>query len=276
MKNCITNLHGQPADFSIIVPSFNKREYVKETLESILDQEGVVVELLIYDAGSSDGSWEIIESALAGPKGEQRISEGWVISARKESDLGQSHAINKGLISCSGRFVAWLNADDFYVKGALKIVKDFFDTFPDTGLVYGELDFVSESGALLKRRRSIKWSRSALLDLYCFVPQPVTFWRRNLIPAAGLLDVGLHLAMDYDYWLRISLYTQVGQIPTVLGAIRIMEGTKTGTSPLNAMPEALRVGRRHGARYFSKFRIAYWLWRIGAKDLVRNISRRIF
>jgi glycosyltransferase involved in cell wall biosynthesis len=262
-------------DFSITVPLFNKREYVRAALDSILAQDGVTVQLLVYDAGSTDGSWEIIQEELTSDRAATRRAQGWELRAVQEPDRGQSHAINKGLLASEGNLVAWLNADDGYYPGVLQAVRDYFASHAEVGLAYGDLDCVSASGALLKRRASRRWDREQLLHSYCFIPQPATFWRREMIAIAGLLDVSLHLAMDYDYWLRLSAHTKVGQIPTVIGFIRIMEGTKTGTTPLTAMPEALRVGRRHGARYLSKFRLAYWLWRLGAAGLVRWAARRI-
>ena len=260
---------------SVVVPCFNKVDYVEQALSSILEQENVKAELILVDGGSTDGSFARAENVLAGELAEKRNREGWRIVLIHESDKGQSHAINKGLLESSGEIVCWLNADDFYYPGALERVVQEFGRRPEFGMLYGALDFVAADGKVIKGRPSRAWNREQLLDSYCYIPQPSTFWRRALIANAGLIDTSLHLAMDYDYWLRLSKHTQVCSIPDRLAGIRIMEGTKTGMTPLNAMPEALMVGRRHGARYFSKFRAAYWLWAIGAENVVRYVARKI-
>jgi len=264
----------QRIDISVVVPSFNKSKYVEEALRSILDQTGCRVQIIFVDAGSTDGTVEKAQSLFDSALAQARIKSGWDIIRIVEPDKGQSHAINKGLLRATGDIVCWLNADDLYRESALQRVASHFQANPDVGLLYGDLDTIDENGKTTGTRRPRPWNRPQLLDSYCYMPQPATFWRRELIALAGLLDVGLYYAMDYDYWLRLSRYTKVAKVDHVLAAIRLMDGTKTGTSPLNAMPEALRVARRHGARYLSKFRIAYWLWRIGAHGLVRWAAKR--
>jgi glycosyltransferase involved in cell wall biosynthesis len=261
-------------DISVVVPSFNKSRYVEEALRSILNQTACRVQIIFVDAGSTDGTIEKAEALFNSQLAKDRVESGWDIIKIVEPDRGQSHAINKGLLRASGQIVCWLNADDVYRLSALDRVVSQFRSRPDVGLIFGDLDTIDENGNTTGTRRSRPWNRRQLLDSYCYIPQPATFWRRELIALAGLLDVELFYAMDYDYWLRLSRYTTVARVDHVLAAIRIMDGTKTGTSPLNAMPEALRVGRRHGARYLSKFRMAYWLWRVGARDLVRWAAKR--
>jgi glycosyltransferase involved in cell wall biosynthesis len=260
---------------SVVMPCFNKAEYVEQALLSILEQEGLIAELILVDGDSSDESFSIAERVFAGALASKRRSAGWSIITIHERDRGQSHAINKGLLEASGEIVCWLNADDFYYPGALPKLIAEFHAHPEVGMIYGALDFIAADGSVIKGRPARAWNREQLLDSYCYIPQPSTFWRRSLIPLAGLIDTKLHFAMDYDYWLRLSLHTQVRSMPETLAGIRIMEGTKTGMSPLNAMPEALLVGRRHGANYFSKFRAAYWLWRMGAQGLVRYAAKHI-
>lgn len=263
-------------DFTVVVPCFNKKEYVAAALHSILSQDNVVVQIVFMDGGSSDGSVEVAQKTLLQSEESQRRRKvGWEFSITSEKDRGQSHAINKGLLSARGRYLCWLNADDCYYPGALSSAKRYFESNPGIGLVYGDLDCIDEKGDVIKRRPSREWNRRHLLNSYCYIPQPATFWRSELTSIVGLLDVKLHFAMDYDYWLRMSEHTSVQRIPILFAAIRIMSGTKTGLSPLNAMPEALRVGRRHGSRYLSNFRVAYWLWRIGLQGVVRVVAKRI-
>jgi glycosyltransferase involved in cell wall biosynthesis len=260
---------------SIVVPCFNKAKYVRQSLLSILEQDCERIEIIFVDGSSSDGSIAVANEVFGSDLAARRVASGWRIIKIVEADKGQSHAINKGLLEARGEIVCWLNADDFYYSGALERVRSLFREEMEVGMIYGGLDFIAEDGSLVRSRRTRKWDRHELLDSYCYIPQPSTFWRRSLIAEVGLIDTRLHFAMDYDYWLRLSLFTRVKSTDYTLAGIRIMEGTKTGMTPLNAMPEALQVARNHGARYFSKFRFAYWLWRIGAEDVVRYAAAKL-
>ena len=99
-------------DFSIITASYNYAEYIREMLDSVAGQEDVTFEHIIYDAGSTDGTLDIIK-------------EYEHVSLFVEPDDGMSDAINKGFERASGEWVMWLNTDDRLHPGALKEVLRF-------------------------------------------------------------------------------------------------------------------------------------------------------
>ena len=79
-------------DFSIVTPSYNYSEYIRECLDSVRDQQGVTFEHLIYDAGSTDGTLDI-------------LAEYDHINLVVEKDKGMSDAINKGFKKAKGEWV---------------------------------------------------------------------------------------------------------------------------------------------------------------------------
>ena len=92
-------------DFSIITPSYNYARYVRECIESVKNQEGATFEHIIQDAGSTDGTLDILHSYPH-------------LKLHVEKDSGMSEGINRGFRKARGKWVMWLNTDDRLLPGA--------------------------------------------------------------------------------------------------------------------------------------------------------------
>src|SRR5512133_119366 len=92
---------------SIVTPSYNMARFLEATIESVLSQDYPNIEYLIMDAGSTDGTVELLR------RYEGRLR--WI----SEKDNGQSDAVNKGFHQTCGEIFAFLNADDIYLPGAI-------------------------------------------------------------------------------------------------------------------------------------------------------------
>src|ERR1700687_4026988 len=97
-----------PPIVTIAVPSYNQGRFLDEALTSIFDQH-LPVEVFVADAGSTDGSVEIIK------RFESRLA-GW----RSHADRGQAAAINEGIANGHAPYVSWLNSDDTLLSGGLQ------------------------------------------------------------------------------------------------------------------------------------------------------------
>ena len=86
-------------DFSIVTPSYNYARYVRECIESVKNQEGATFEHIIQDAGSTDGTLDILNSYPH-------------LKLHVEKDSGMSEGINRGFRKARGKWVMWLNTDD--------------------------------------------------------------------------------------------------------------------------------------------------------------------
>ena len=102
-------------DFSIVTPSYNYARYVRECIESVKNQEGATFEHIIQDAGSTDGTLDILNSYPH-------------LKLHVEKDSGMSEGINRGFRKARGKWVMWLNTDDRLLPGALAAVKAFADS----------------------------------------------------------------------------------------------------------------------------------------------------
>jgi len=183
---------------SIVTPSFNQAQYIRETIESVLSQGYPDLEYIIIDGGSTDGSVEIIREY------ESRLKY-WV----SEKDRGQTHAINKGMLHATGEIRAYLNSDDYYLPGTFEAVRGCFASHPHTDLLHGRCRFVDEQGKKLGEHWGAIDCYDEILDLWGVwwnkkqYVQPEVFWSSRIADRVGPFREELFYVMDYEYWLRI-------------------------------------------------------------------------
>lgn len=200
---------------SVVIPSFNHARFIRATLDSVLEQDGVAVEVLVFDGGSQDGTVEILKSYG------DKIN--WV----SNKDRGQTDAINQGLRKATGDVLAYLNSDDIYLPGALAKVDKYFRDHPAAQVVYGDAWHLREDGSVMERYPSEPWDYQRLGQT-CFICQPATFWRREVMERFGHFDERRDWCMDYEYWLRVGRTLPFHFLEgEYLAGSRLHEDTKT-------------------------------------------------
>jgi glycosyltransferase involved in cell wall biosynthesis len=215
--------------FSIITPSYNQGEFLAETIESVIGQEGdFCIDYVIVDGGSTDNSVEVIKNYDSMLK-----ERTWPISCRgisfrwlSEADEGQSEALSKGFRMARGEFFAWLNSDDVYLPGALQTVTTFFSEHQDTGLLYGDAHYSDPTGEIIGRYRTEHFDFDKLA-WFNFICQPSAFFTRSAFVSTGGMDESLLFAMDYDLWVRIGKRFPCSYLPANLSRYRLHEASKT-------------------------------------------------
>ena len=191
---------------TVITPSYNQGAFIERTIRSVLDQGYEALEYLIVDGGSTDETIEVIQ------RYEDRIA--WWVS---EPDEGQTDALNKGLRRATGDVVTYINSDDYYLPGAFEHMVHAFNEEPAARWVVGACRFVNADGSLIRvwapelpgqRRR---WW---MLDPWG-VPQPSSFWRRELFAQLGLFREDMHYVFDTEHALRLAY---AGHMPELIDA----------------------------------------------------------
>lgn len=214
---------------SIVTPSYNQAAFLESTLQSVLWQEGVDLELLVVDGGSTDGSLEIIRRYA------DRLA--WWVS---EPDSGQAEAINKGLRRAKGEIVAWLNSDDLYLPGAVAQAAAELEDHPEAGLVFGDALTIDAQGCPLNRLAFGDWGLEELSS-FRIICQPAVFMRRSALDAAGLLDLSYHFLLDHHLWLRIASQAPVVHVSAIWAAARHHPGAKNVAQAAGFGQEAFRI-----------------------------------
>jgi len=259
---------------SIVTPSFNQGIFLEETIKSVISQEGeFFIDYIIMDGGSTDDTVKIIK------KYDELIkSDSWKPRCRgiefrwvSEKDMGQTHAINKGFRIAKGQIVSWINSDDLYCNNAFSVVMDHFTRHPGDDFIFGDGDVVNEHGGLQWEWLSRPYNFTLLKsyhflwnDFTNYIMQQATFWRMSVFEKIGFLDESYHYAMDIEYWLRIGRAgLKAVHIPSKLGKFRMIEGTKSLSSPTAFWPESLEMFRTYnGADAMEPF-LRYYFYNEG-------------
>ncbi|MGB8980836.1 MAG: glycosyltransferase family 2 protein [Anaerolineales bacterium] len=233
---------------SIVTPSYNQADYLEETIRSVLAQDYPDIEYLIVDGGSTDGTLDIIK------KYENRLA--WWVS---EKDKGQTDAINKGFGRAKGEVLAWINSDDTYEPGAVRAAVEYLRAHPEVGMVYGDCNFINESGRVIGKFNAAQTSYRLLRQGYAHIPQQTMFFRTELWRQVGPLDPSFYFAMDYDLWTRLAARTEIKYVPQTWANFRLHTSGKTLLADDRCWPEMLKVHYRDGGSFFSVIVAKYYI-----------------
>jgi len=201
----------RPVKFSIITPSFKQSAWLKLCVASIADQQGVELEHIVQDPGSTDGT---LDWLVKDPR----------VKAFVEKDSGMYDAVNRGFKRASGDILAYLNCDEQYLPGALQAVEETFKQNPDTDIVLADTVIVDDKGGFICCRKSLiplrlwMWTYSPTLTSSIFIHQRVltdfnlyfdTRWRDigDAMWMKDALNLRLKIAVLRRY---TSIFTETG------------------------------------------------------------------
>ena len=202
--------------FAIVTPSYNQRQYVGQTIASVVGQHHPNLKYAVMDGGSNDGSQEEITKYI------QHLD--FFVS---ETDKGQSDAICKGFSRVSGDIMAYLNSDDVLMPGVLEYVEEYFHDHPEVDVVYGHRVIVDEHGRQIGRWILPPHSNRET-EYFDFIPQETMFWRKRIWEKAGGIDSSFQFAMDWDLILRfMAAGATFRRVPYYLAYFRAHESQKS-------------------------------------------------
>lgn len=240
---------------SLVTPSFNQGKFIERTIQSVLSQRYPALDYVVVDGGSTDETLSILKKY----NGQLR----WV----SEKDAGQSDAINKGFRMTHGEILGYLNSDDILLPGSLGQVAVFMQSHPTSAWVTGQARIINQAdapiGAWSARYKNFllkHFHRNNLLVIN-FIAQMSTFWRRSALDQVGEFSTEHHLAMDYDFWLRLMELSEPGIIHQDLSCFRIHESAKGSQWYVRQFDESYKIALpyihsswlRIGSRLHNKF-----------------------
>ncbi|MBE9005795.1 CHAT domain-containing protein [Fortiea sp. LEGE XX443] len=189
---------------SLIITVYNRENYLKSAIESVLSQTRQDFELLIWDDGSTDNSLEIAREY------EQRDRRVRVIAG--QDNIGQARVLKAAIAQTRGKYIGWVDSDDLLASTALAETAAVLDAKPNIGWVYTDYLDIDENGTILSYgyRCLVPYSREELLNR--FMTFQFRLIRRQVFELAGGIDESLVTAEDYDLCLRLSEVAEVEHV----------------------------------------------------------------
>ena len=213
----VDTINSDPADrplISIIMPCYNAAPYVAEAIGSVLGQSYGNVQLIVVDDGSSDDSSEIVQALAAQHPGR--------IHLRFSSRQGPYPARNLGLSQAKGAYIAFLDADDWWLPDTLEKLHCAL-TEHRADLAYCGWQNVGED---VKSAPYVPPEYETEDPVAAFVrtcPWPIhaALIKKELVDRLGGFSERRFSSMDYDFWLRaLALTRNIVRVPEVLAFYR--------------------------------------------------------
>ncbi|MFO1002444.1 MAG: glycosyltransferase [Planctomycetaceae bacterium] len=228
---------------SILLPTFNQRDYVAATIESCLSQTWPAIEILIGDDASKDGTWEII-AGYAKAEGDR------VKAVRNPANVGVSRNCNRLLARVTGKYVALFAGDDLMYPEKLTRQIEYLEAHPDVAICAHDMHIIGNDNVTPLS----KWSDSAptysggvelFFEHLCFACGCSLVVRRDCIPDGGYLE--FLVASDWLFFVEVMLRNngRIHTINEVLGAYRRHPGQLTVKGPeslANTLDHAFACG----------------------------------
>jgi hypothetical protein len=202
---------------SVVLPTYNRKQLVQETIDSVLRQTYTDFELIIVDDGSTDDTGD----ALASRYGSR-------IRYVYQENQGESAARNHGIDLAKGTYVAFIDSDDLWHEDKLMRQMEVAEAHPELGIVSTQAYWINYRGMKLQKppdgsgRQSsvITWSDLVLDNVISGGGSSALVLKKALDRAEGF-DASIRFGEEWDLWIRIAHDHLVHEIPTPLVYYRL-------------------------------------------------------
>jgi len=186
--------------YSVIIPTYNRKEYLGKALESVLGQTFVDHELIIIDDGSTDGTAEFI-TQYKDPR----------IHYFFQKHRGVACARNRGVAAAGGSYIAFLDSDDWWLKDKLDKFYQAIKAAPEYKIFHSEERWYRQGRIVRPKKKHQKpdgyvYCRALAI---CCVSISTAVIHRDVFDKVGLFDETFEACEDYDFWLRATYHFPV-------------------------------------------------------------------
>jgi len=199
----------EPIFFSVIIPLYNKEQYVGQTIKSVLNQTFEDYEIVVINDGSTDTSSDIVKSIVSDKIRLIEVENGGVAKAR-----------NIGILNSKGKYIAFLDADDVWKKSYLQNVYDLIKNNPECGFFCSKYEIRKKNKIILSNKIDKHGEIGKFWEIlrykYDVVWTSATVVEKNMLIEAGLFNIKDEVGEDLGLWLRVArLNSKVAFCPKV-------------------------------------------------------------
>ena len=247
---------------SIIMPVYNTAPYLKEAVDSILNQSFSDFEFIILDDASQDVSASILDS----------YSDSRIMRYTSDKNIGLANILNIGLDMARGEYIARMDSDDISLPFRLQTEVDYLDSHPKIDLVSCGM----QQFGLADRTMSYK-ENFWLVCYNAFFFSPIlhasSMWRKDRFEQLALrYRQGRVPSEDYDLWTRaLCMGLRLINIPEVLYKYRIHGNQNTTNQDLCNQMDA-EIQKEYWRDFPYRYSIRWWAYAL-RHHWVRNVYR---
>ncbi|KUY27460.1 glycosyltransferase [Elizabethkingia ursingii] len=217
---------------SVAIVTYNQKEYLRECIESILEQDYDNKEIIVADDGSTDGTHEMLLDY------EKKYPNQFILKLAT-TNVGITKNHNLAHSACNGKYISWMGGDDLMLPGKLKKQVSFMEANPNCTILYHNLEvFFSdgnqESYLLNSKKTAREGDVKTMIKYGCFNGACSTMLRTDKAPVYGF-DERLPIASDWMYWVdSLANGGEIRYIDEVLGKYRRHANNVTSDKNYNA------------------------------------------
>jgi glycosyl transferase family 2 len=207
----VMNRSGTPP-VSIVIATYNRRDWLRLAMDSVLDQDYPDLELLVMDDGSTDDTAELLDE-YAGRHPAERFR------FFRHENMGQARTLNRGYELARGELLGYLSDDDLLAPGAVtRLVRELAN--PDVVAAYPGYRIIDAEEAVIDTVRPIEYSPLEAFRLIETVIGPGCLVRREVLESTGAWEPDLHFMSDFILWIKVGLAGRVARVAEPLASWR--------------------------------------------------------
>ncbi|RLG25472.1 hypothetical protein DRN85_05850 [Methanosarcinales archaeon] len=203
---------------SVVMSVYNAEKYLRESIESILNQSFTDFEFIVVDDGSTDNSPELIKGYE-----DARIR---VIS--NEENIGLTESLNEAIKAASGEYIARQDADDVSLQNRFEEQLKYLDNHPNVALLGTSVYLVDENGEMMGKRIASPSPKKSLFRCNRFYHGSLMF-RKSTTNELGAYNPLFKYSQDYELILRISQKYDVRNLKSPLYKMRFHSSSISST-----------------------------------------------
>jgi hypothetical protein len=237
--------HNPAATVSIVLPTYNGSRYIRQSLDSCLQQTFANFEVLVVDDGSSDDIRGIVDG----------YSDARIRYIRHPRNRGLAEALNTGFRNARGEYLTWTSDDNYYERDAIEEMVRFLETYGDVDFVYADSFVIDDEGNAAQHAPVFRTGPVQSLERDNFIGA-CFLYRRAVYERTGDYDANLRLVEDYDYWLRVAGHFTMQRLARPLYHYRYHQQSLTSTHSRETVLKKVQMLRstRTGGRWRRLFR----------------------